>query len=281
MIYFTESDIDQLIEDDAPMGDMTTHLLDLKNKDGKITLSARQPMVVCCSEEAVRIYQKVGLQILYQVPSGTELQKDDKVLEADGDAEAIHLIWRTGSILIECASGIAGRTRQLVTLAQKENPLVTIAGTRKHPPYMKKIALKALMVGGGVPHRTGLSDSILIFREHLLFCGGYENLSDLISKVKKKQKERMVVVEAHTYDQMMMAVRAGAHAVQVDKMDTEQLPLYIKECKTLNPDVQVIVAGGINAENVTVYARSHADVIVTSWMYFAPPADVEVKISQK
>ena len=278
MIYFTDTDIDRLIEDDVPAGDMTTELLDLAGQQGTITLSARDEICVCCTEEAVRMYKKAGLEVTYWVPSGSLLKKGDKLLEAKGDAASIHLIWRTGGALIECASGIANRTHQLVTLAKAENQTLTVAGTRKHPPFLKKIALKALQAGGAVPHRTGLSDTILIFREHLLFTGGYQNLPQVIHNISMKQKERKIVVEAHTLDEAIVATEANADAVQVDKMNPEQFRELLLKCKAINPKVCIIAAGGINANNAAAYASMGADVLVTSWVYFAPPADVKVTI---
>jgi len=280
MIYFTESEIDQLIEDDVPAGDMTTTLLNLSGKKGSITLIARNEMIVCCTEEAVRLYKKVGLEIGYSVPSGTRLQQGEKLIEAKGNADAIHLIWRTGTAMIEFASGIAGRTRQLVDAAQAENPSASVAGTRKHPPFVKKMALKALMAGGGVPHRTGLSDTVLIFREHLLFTGGYEELSRVIPSIKKRQKERKIVIEAYSLEEALLVARSGADVVQLDKVPLDSFAEYVSQCRAINPDIYILAAGAINGSNVAAYAKAGADVMVTSWMYFAPPADIKAEILQ-
>ncbi|MCG6190473.1 ModD protein [Maribellus maritimus] len=280
MIYFTENDIDRLIEDDVPLGDITTYLLGLSDKKGKIELFARSAMTVCGVEEVVRMYKKVGLEIVSSLPSGTMLNEGDKLLEARGDAASIHTIWRSGGVLIEFASGIATRTRQLVKNAKAANPDVVVAGTRKHPPYLKKVALKALMAGGGIPHRTGISDTILMFREHLLFTGGYKNLVSLISKVKQQQKERKIVVEAHTYEEALLVAQAGADAIQIDKMPPEIFKETATAGRNICPEICMIAAGGINARNAADYARASADVLVTSWIYFAPPADIGVKILQ-
>lgn len=278
MIFFTENDIDRLIEDDIPAGDMTTILLELSGKKGSISLIARNKMIVCCTEEAVRLYNKVGLEVSYSVASGTRLLAGEKMLEAKGDASAIHLIWRTGGAMIECASGIAGRTKQLVDSARAENPLVSVAGTHKHPPFIKKIALKALMAGGGVPHRTGLSDTVLIFHEHLLFTGGYVMLPDIVHSVRKKQKERKIVVESHTLEEALIVAKSGADAIQLDKIALENFADCAGRCRAINPDICMIAAGGINASNAASYAKAGADVLVTSWMYFAPPADIKAEI---
>jgi molybdenum transport protein len=278
MIYFTEADIDRLIEDDLPAGDMTTFLLDLAGKKGSIALIARNEMIACCTEEAVRLYKKAGLEVGDFVASGTRLQPGDRLIEAKGEASAIHIIWRTGSAMIEFASGIAGRTNQLVMAAKKENPSISVAGTRKHPPFVKKMALKALMAGGGGPHRTGLSDTILIFREHLLFTGGYERLPEVIRSVKEKMKERKIVIEAHSLKEALIAAKSGADAVQMDKSTQEIFSECSGKCRAINPNICMIAAGAINDSNAGMYAKAGADVLVTSWMYFAPPADIMAEI---
>ncbi len=278
MIFFTEADIDRIIEDDVPMGDMTSLLMDFSNQKGQIKLLARNPMVVCCSEEAERIYKKAGLSISNCIPSGTFINAGDSIIEAEGDANDIHLIWRTGGAMLEFASGIATRTHSIITKAKKINPKITLAGTRKHPPYLKKIALKALMAGGGVPHRTGLSDTILIFKEHLIFKGGYDNLPQVIGQIKENQKERKIVVEAHSLEQGVQATIAGADVIQFDKLPADQFTEASRMCKTINPQVCVIAAGGVNVNNAEEYTKAGADVLVTSWMYFGPPADIKAEI---
>ncbi len=278
MIFFTEEEIDRIIEDDVPMGDMTSLMLDFSGQDGQIRLLARNPMVVCCSEEAERIYKKVGLTVKNVTASGTFIRPGDLIIEAEGKADAIHLIWRTGGAMIEFASGIATRTYSLLENARKENSSITLAGTRKHPPFMKKIALKALMAGGGVPHRTGLSDTILIFKEHLAFKGGYDNLPAVIEQIKNRQKERKIVVEAHTPEQAFLAIEAGADAIQFDKLPAEEFQNAAEKCREMNANVLVLAAGGVNGKNAASYAKAGADVLVTSWMYFGPPADVKAEI---
>lgn len=278
MIFFTEHDIDRLIEDDVPMGDMTSLLLNFGSAQGSIALSARNPMVVCGTEEAERIYKKTGLDVLKVTPSGTFLEPGDTFLEARGKADALHLVWRTGSALLEYASGVATRTRTLLEKARPFNDRITVAGTRKHPPYLKKVALKALMAGGGVPHRTGLSDTILLFREHLAFTGGYESLAQLIPEIRSKQKERKIVVEAHTEDDALLAAQAGADAVQFDKLPPEAFAKAAVRCREINPGICIITAGGIKGDNAADYAKAGADVLVSSWMYFGPPADIRADI---
>ncbi len=280
MIYFTENDIDRLVEDDVPMGDMTSYLMDFAGQKARITMYARHDMVVSGLEEAERMYKKTGLTVHYVESSGALLKEGEKMIEAEGDATTVHMVWRTGLAMIEFASGIATRTYNLVQAAQSVNAKVQVAGTRKHPPYLKKIALKALMAGGGVPHRTGLSDTILIFREHLLFSGAYENIKEVVDKIRTKQKERKIVVEAHSIDEAKLIAASGADVIQMDKLPPADFSLCKATCEAINQDIVLIAAGGVNAANAADYARAGAEVLVTSWMYFAPPADIKAQIEK-
>ncbi len=279
MVFFTENDIDKLLEDDAPLGDMTTDLLALEGKNASLHIYAREDLLICGTEECVRLYLKLGIKVLEVVKSGTAVKKGDTIIMAEGDAAAIHSVWRSGGVMIEFASSIATRTHLMLTKARAINPGISVAGTRKHPPYLKKVALKALMAGGGVPHRTGVSDTILIFKEHLDFTGGYENLTDTIKTIRKKQKERKIVVEAHTLEQAILVAQANADAVQIDKMSTEEFKLCLQKCKSIAPEILVLAAGGVNGTNAAEYAQSGADVLVSSWMYFGPPANIKVQIT--
>jgi molybdenum transport protein len=278
MIRFTDQEIDRLIEDDVPLGDLTSALLGLHRETGQLTIAAREKLVICGTEEAARICEKAGLVVEHCIPSGTLCQPGDAVLEAVGNAASIHMAWRASGIFVEFASGIATRTRQLVDAARKGNPDTTVAGSRKHSPFAKKMALKALYAGGGVPHRTSLSDTVLIFQEHLTFLGGYEQLPAIVQTIRKQQKERMIVVEAHSTLEALTAARSGANFVQLDKMPADAFADCAAECRRVNTRVGMIAAGGIHGGTAEAYASAGADVLVSSWMYAAPPADVGVHI---
>lgn len=280
MIYFTEADIDRMLEDDAPVGDATSWALELHKYIGQIRYLARHKMVVSGTEEAARIYSKVGLKISMVVPSGTYVDEGTILIEATGKASDIHMAWKAGSAMVEFASGIATRTHELVTAAKKEKPDIMVAGTRKHPPYLKKVALKALMAGGGIPHRTGLSDTILLFDEHQKFIPDNVSKQERIKKIKAIQKEKKVVAEAHTISEAMELTEAGADCIQVDKFSVTDFRSCVVKCKAINPNITLLAAGQVNSDNAAHYAKAGADVLVTSWIYFGKPADIKVLIDK-
>ena len=275
MIYFTDAEIDQLISDDAPLGDLTTRALGIGEEPATLDYIARETLMVSGTEEVVRMAQKLGIEIKGFATSGSRVEEGETILSANGSAQALHLLWRAGLAMLEFASAIATRTAALVDSVCEVSNSPIVAGTRKHPPYLKKVALKALMAGGGTPHRFGLSDSILVFEEHLRFLPDPESS---IRELKHRQKEKKVVVEVHNSEDAVRTTEWGADVIQIDKMPSGEFQKTAAACRAINPDVVMIAAGGINPGNALEYANAGADVLVTSWMYFGKPANIGVRL---
>jgi molybdenum transport protein len=278
MIYFTNSEIDQLLTDDAPLGDHTTRALGIDHQPAELSYFSRSALTVSGTEEVLRIAQRLGVQVEDCVPSGQEVSEGQNLFTAKGRADALHQLWRAGLTMLEYGSGIASRTAALCQVAKDVNPEIVIAGTRKHPPYLKKVALKALIAGGGTPHRVGLSDTILIFSEHLTFM---PDLESAIARAKAHSREKKVVTEAHNVEDAIRMTKAGSDAIQMDKTPPEVFRNCVLTCRSINPSIIIIAAGGINTDNASAYSKAGADVLVTSCMYFSPPANIGVKLKSE
>ena len=164
MITLSDNELESLLLEDVPYGDLTTRSLGIDEQRARITFATRErPLVASCTEEAVRLCGLYGLEIDGYVKSGTLVPPKSVFLEARGDAGNIHRIWKSVQNLLDYAGGIATYTREAVLLAHSINPDIVVATTRKTTPFTKKIAIKAVESGGGVAHRLGLSESILIF----------------------------------------------------------------------------------------------------------------------
>jgi molybdenum transport protein len=180
--------------------------------------------------------------------------------------------------LLEYASGIATRTRTIVNRAKKVNPGITVVTTRKSFPGTKKVALKAIMAGGALPHRIGLSDSILVFRQHSVFMGGLESFLETISELKAKTPEHKIIVEAESAEEALKIAAAEVDVVQVDKLPPDELSIVVKQIRQAKPGITISAAGGINADNAAAYAETGVDILVLSSVYFGKPADIGVII---
>jgi len=258
MLYrLQNSDIERFIEEDVPYGDLTTSLLGIGDKQGTITFTSRHHTILSCTEEAAGVLEKCGATVVSCLPSGTSVEAGTAFLAATGSAASLHSGWKVALNLLEYASGIATRTAKVVQAARSSNPGISVVTTRKSFPGTKKVAIKSIMAGGALPHRLGLSETILVFRQHTAFLGGLDRFLDGLARLKASAPENRVIVEADTAEEALKIAAAGADVVQVDKMPVEDLS---------------ILAGEIHREFPGV------DILVLSSVYFGKPADIQATI---
>ena len=278
-VHFSDQDLDQYVLEDCPYGDLTTHLLGIGAVSGRIAFTTRQETVVCCTEEAARLLERVGCEVVYAEPSGLSLPRGRSFLEATGSGAALHTGWKVAVNLLEAASGIATRTRGIVDRVHAVDPSVEVVATRKVFPGTKRVAIKAVFAGGALPHRLGLSETILVFPQHVALLGGLEAALERIRELKSRSREKKVGVEVEDLKDAVLVAQAGADVIQVDKMDPSGLARLVEAVRAAAPAVVIAAAGGIDEANASIYAATGADVLVTSAMYWGKPADIEAKIS--
>lgn len=270
--------IAQLIEEDVPYVDLTTWGLKIGQQQGEIEFYARHPLVVCGTEEGVRVFEQCGAKVATQLESGSRVDPGQLILKATGPAEALHIAWRIALNLLEYASGIASRTAVLVEAAHQVNPSVGVVGTRKVFPGTRRLSMKALLAGGAVPHRLGLSETILIFKEHLTYLGGQPGLLEQLPELRQRFQEHKIGVEVETAADAWIMAQAGVDILQLDKLPSTELQSLVSALNHQYPTLKIAVAGGITQANVQDYASTGVDLLVTSYPYFGKPADIGVKM---
>ena len=278
MIFFTEHEIDTWIKEDVPYYDLTTRVLGIGDKPCSIGFITREKTMICGTEEVRRIFDKFNIKTESFTPSGTIVPEQTMFMKGEGNTEAIHNIWKVCINILEYSSGIATRTSKFVDKAKQGNRDIVIAVTRKVFPGTKKLSVKAALYGGAVPHRLGLSESILIFDEHIRLIGGIKNLPDKIREIKKQTEEKKIEVEVHNLEDALFVAGLPVDFIQVDKLPPEKLKHFINSVKEVNPHVKIAVAGGINMDNIAEYSQAGIDLIVTSFPYFGKPADIKADI---
>lgn len=277
-MIFPESLTDMWIDEDINGIDLTTYLTDFKKDKLNITFTARHDMTLSASEAAVKILKKTECTVTGSIKSGTAVKQGDVLLSAEGVPESVHAGWRISLNLMEYSSGIATRTASLVKAARTVNPSIVVSGTRKAFPGTRRLSVQALMSGGAVPHRLGLSETVLFFPAHFNMAGGLDELLKKMPEIRLKCLEKKIEIELESLTDIEKAVKAGVDSIQTDKMSPDMVKEAVKLVKSLNPNVKVLAAGGINLDNAADYASTGADMLVTSWMYFGKPADISAKI---
>ena len=273
-----DSEIERFLEEDIPYGDLTTHLLGIGHQPGEIRFSTRHATTLCCTEEAARVLEKCGCRITWQTPSGTRLPSGETFMLATGTSQALHAGWKVAVNLLEYGSGIATRTARIVNAAREINPCIAVLTTRKTFPGTKKIAIKAICAGGALPHRLGLSETILVFKQHTTFLGGLEPFLRQVETLRREAVETKIIVEADSAEEALLIAQSGVDLVQVDKLPPDQLKMLVDEVRQINPTVKLSAAGGINEQNAAEYAATGVDILVLSSVYFGKPADIGASI---
>lgn len=260
-----------LLADDAPMGDLSTRSLGIGEQAARLSMRARQAMTVCGGEEAQRLFELAGARASLHRPSGQPAQPGELLLRAHGSAGQLHRAWKTAQTLLEWASGLATATAALVAAAGG----VPLACTRKNVPGAKALSVKAVLAGGGVMHRLGLSESLLVFAEHRCFLD--EAPAATVQRLRRRQPEKKIVVEVAGVDEALRWAKAGADVLQLEKFSPED----VARCRAALPaQVLLAAAGGVNAGNADAYVVAGADLLVSSAPYTAPPRDVQVIIER-
>src|SRR5262245_2135231 len=276
MLTIPDDELRRWLAEDVPYGDLTTHALGFGDRRGRIRFEARQAMVAACSEEAGRIMVGMaGADVAECVASGTALQSGGVLLAAEGSAAALHAGWKVSQTLLETAGGIAAAAQAIVEAARQINSDAVVACTRKSLPGTRALSIKAILSGGAVPHRLGLSETILVFAQHREFTGE-ASLAAIVERLRRRAPEKKIVVEADALAEAVAIADAGADVVQLDKASPTDVAALRRHCEGRTPRPLVAAAGGINAANAADYARAGADVIVTSAPYTARPLDVKV-----
>ena len=277
-MFITEEMITRLIKEDIPYIDLTTYVLGIGSQKGTIEFTSRENAVISGTEFVAKVLKKLGISIINILPSGTRVQAGDVLAEAQGSAESLHMAWKICMNILEYCSGIATRTRKLVDMAKAINPKIEVVTTRKIFPGTKELSIKAVLDGGALPHRLGLSETILIFKQHTSFLGGIDGLLSKLAEIKAKNCEKKITVEVERKEDAFKLCKAGEDAIQFDKFSPEELKVIVKQIREINPGITLIGTGGINAENVEQYAATGVDTINTTWVYYGKPVDIGAEI---
>jgi molybdenum transport protein len=277
-LFISIEEIDRFIKEDVPYVDLTSWSLGINDQKGSIGYFTREESVVCGTEEVKMIFERLNIKTGKLTPSGTNVKPGDELISGTGRGCDIFIAWKVGQNILEHCSGIATKTWQLVKLVKEINPNVIILTTRKGFPGTKALLVKAVMAGGAIPHRLGLSETVLIFKHHINYIGGFDRLLSRIPALKNKCCEKKILVETNDYNEAKKLCKAGVDGIQFDKIPAADLKNIAEKLKNEFPKAVLLAAGGINEKNAAEYAQTTIDGIVTTSLYTAKPVDIGVTI---
>ena len=209
-------DIDRFLREDlGEEGDITSDALFTKHTAHAIIIS-KEDCIVAGLEEAQQVFKKLGATATSLVKDGSVIKKSTTVIEIKGQARSILKGERLALNIIGRMSGIATETKKIVDRCRKINPRVTIAATRKTTPGFRIFEKKAVVLGGGEPHRYGLFDAVLIKDNHLKIIGSVE---EAIQTVKSKIHDKIIEIEVENESDALSAARMNVDVIMLDNLD--------------------------------------------------------------
>jgi nicotinate-nucleotide pyrophosphorylase (carboxylating) len=261
--------------DDVGAGDITSEAILEKNKPRKAFLKAKQSGVIGGIEEVRWFLRKHRLEVNVCIKDGEEILEGEKILEVQGGQKDILSTERIGLNVLQRMSGVATETKRLTDLLKDYN--ARIAATRKTP--LRYLDKKAVFLGGGLTHRFGLWDSILIKDNHLetLKSEGIENyIESAIAKASAfADKVGFIEIEVTSHEEAVRAARKfkvlrlkKPCVVMLDNMTPTAIEGTIETLRkdALYNSVLLEASGEITPENIREYARTGIDVVSLGYL---------------
>ena len=251
-------DLLRFIREDAPWGDVTSDAV-VPDVTCRAVVRAKDPGTVAGLAEARALFEHFEVRVRERIPDGRAVAPGSILLELDGPARAILLVERTALNIIGRMSGIATRTREAVDAVRTVSPDVRVAATRKTAPGLRVLDKKAVMLGGGDPHRYSLSDMVLIKDNHLVLVP----LPEAIRRARRESIYRTVEVEVETAENAVTAALAGAEIILLDNMAPDAVRETVRALseRGLRDRLILEVSGGVGAGDLAGYAATGIDII--------------------
>jgi len=271
---WVERVVRQALEEDLGPRDVTTEVVLDGLRFAEAEIICQEEAVVCGLPIAGLVFKEVDPRTEFRelVGEGEEVGPGTVVAEVRGEAASILKGERVALNFLQHLSGVATLTRRLVEIASKYG--VKIADTRKTLPGLRVLERYAVSVGGGVNHRFGLFDGIIIKDNHKRLCGG---VGEAVRRAKARAPHGMrVEVEVESEEEAREALEAGADILLVDNASPELVRKVIEMAKGR---ALVEVSGGIGLSNIEEVARAGPDIIsVGAITHSAPAVDFTLEI---
>lgn len=269
--------IQNALQEDTGEGDHSTLCCISPEAKGKAILKIKEEGIVAGMEVAERIFRFVQPDVVF-----TAFKKDGDVMnigETAFEVEArVHTILQCERLVLNCMqrmSGIASLTRKYTDLLKGYT--TQLLDTRKTTPNFRLLEKEAVRIGGGLNHRMGLYDMIMLKDNHIDYCGGIEKALDkAYTYVQKKRPGLKIEIETRNLDDVKRVVAFGkADRIMLDNFTPEQLR---EALKIINGKLETEASGGINLDNIAAYAQTGVDYVsVGAVIHHAVSADLSLK----
>ena len=246
--------------EDIGDGDHTTLCCIPATEMGKSQLIVKEDGVLAGVAMAERIFHTFDpeLKMTTFIQDGAEVKKGDIAFVVEGKVQSLLQTERLMLNVMQRMSGIATQTRKYVKAL--EGTKTRVLDTRKTTPGLRMIEKEAVKIGGGVNHRIGLFDMILLKDNHVDFAGGIEAaITRCQQYLKEKNKDLKIEIEVRNFDELEEAMRVGGiDRIMLDNFTPENTK---KAVELVNGRFELESSGGITFDTLRQYAECGVDYI--------------------
>lgn len=248
------TELERFIEEDLGYNDVSCNIIpDCKAQAEVVT---NENGIVAGLPEATQVFEYFDVFAPTDFVDGDLIKENDVIFALEGGARSIMKAERLALNFLGRMSGIATLTRQYVERANGPR----IACTRKTTPGFRKFEKKAVIAGGGDPHRFNLSDTVIIKDNHIAVLG----LETAINNAKRTASfTQKIEVEVENADDAVEAAGLGVDIIMFDNMTNLEIEKAVRilEEKGLRDNILLEASGGITLENLVRYAKTGVDII--------------------
>ena len=239
---------------------------------------ARRGGVLCGTAAASEVFRLLapGARLRWLVKDGGTLRPGTLICRVEG-GRGILTAERTALNFLQRLSGVATLTRAFVRRVRGTR--ARVYDTRKTTPGWRGLEKYAVRCGGGLNHRMGLHDMVMLKDNHLAALTGKDAVSSPLARLRRSDPRVGVLVEAKTHREALLALRLGADIILLDNMPPSRLKAEIGFLRRSAPAVRIEVSGGVDLPSVRRLARLGPDRIsVGRLTHSAPALDISLEV---
>jgi nicotinate-nucleotide pyrophosphorylase (carboxylating) len=258
-VFQTDRLIDQWLSEDIGYCDLTAQLMIEADDTGAFIMNARETMIAAGVEVAARVFKRYDptLEVTVLVRDGDKVAPGAVLLKVSGNARSVLTAERTALNIVQRLCGIANETAKYV--AEIAGTSARLIDTRKTTPGLRMLEKHAVACGGGLNHRLGLDNGVLIKDNHIAVCGG-------ITKAVERARRQLPVltkleVECERLEQVAEALAVGVDLIMLDNMPLAEMAEAVK---LVAGRTKIEASGGVKLATIGAIAKTGVDYISTS-----------------
>jgi len=272
------SDINALIEktlsEDIQKGDITTRNIFKNDRMAFAEVIAREKLVLCGLDIFQAVFNKLTTNVLFDSFSyqdGNVIEEGETIIKIECGLFSLLEGERSALNILQWLSGIATLTKKFVVKAAP----VKVLDTRKTTPGLRVFEKYAVKCGGGINHRMGLYDQILIKDNHIQAAGSISNALDNIrNNITDKKK---IELEVKNLEQVQEALKNQVDIILLDNMNLEMIN---KSISLINGQAIIEISGGVNYTSLEQISKTGANYVsVGALTHSAPAVDISMSIT--